>query len=179
MPSTDPCSGRCRGSDGDSRAWDGVTLPITELRSDAVCVPLVPVPALTVDAWITLASGQSPGGPIAVDSANVYWVNRNGNVMDVPVGGGTASTLATGQGNYQGVGVEGLSVYWTNFGSTSSGGTVLTMSLDGGAISTLVSGQSNPAGSVVDPTSVYWGNSGSCPTDGGPCNGEIMKLTPK
>jgi hypothetical protein len=48
------------------------------------------------DNPILLASGQDIwGGRIAVDATAVYWAN--GNVMKVPIGGGTPTTVAVAQ----------------------------------------------------------------------------------
>jgi hypothetical protein len=69
----------------------------------------------------TLASNQAPPpNDIAVDESNVYWTNSvgagAGEVVKVPIGGGTPLTLATGQDTPYGVAVDAASVYWANYG---------------------------------------------------------------
>jgi hypothetical protein len=139
---------------------------------------------------MTLASGVPDPLGIAVDSANVYWVNAgttssvdgratrtwngDGSVMKVPIGGGTPTVLASGLSGPYGIAIDGTSVYWTNVGD----GTVMKVGLDGGAPLVLASAQYDPMGIAVDATSVYWtvdwvppGGCGAvmtAPVDGGP-----------
>jgi cysteine-rich repeat protein len=62
----------------------------------------------------TLASGQSAWN-LAVDSTHVYWTNSNGGeVMKVPLGGGTPVVLASGQAGPRDIAVDSTHVYWTN-----------------------------------------------------------------
>jgi hypothetical protein len=104
---------------------------------------------------------------IAVDAANVYWTMNGatdpgaGAVMQVPIGGGTATTLASGQAPPLAIAVDNTSVYWL------SADRILNVPIGGGSATTLVSGQS-PSAIAVDATSLYWANGDS-----------VMKLTPK
>jgi hypothetical protein len=59
----------------------------------------------------TLASDVDCPGPIAVDSANVYWSDRDG-IHRVPNGGGTPTMIST-SGLARGLVVDATSVYWT------------------------------------------------------------------
>lgn len=104
----------------------------------------------------TLASGLDLPGAMALDAANVYWIDdTDDTVMKVPVGGGNASTLAKGQaGQSQPVAVatDGASVFWT----ASYSYTVTKVPVGGGTPTTLASELLSPFDIVVDATSVYW-----------------------
>ena len=61
---------------------------------------------------------------IAVDATGVYWTDGGGgNVMKVPLGGGTPTTLASEQDGPWGIAVDSTSVYWAN----RSDGTVMKL----------------------------------------------------
>jgi hypothetical protein len=58
-----------------------------------------PIDCSCAEVGTTLASGlPADPFPIVVDGSNVYWGDESGNVMSVPVGGGTPATLISGQG---------------------------------------------------------------------------------
>jgi hypothetical protein len=59
-----------------------------------------------------LASNQVQPIAMAVDSINVYWTTSDGNIMTVPIGGGTPTVLAQNQGGPTGLAVDSTSVYW-------------------------------------------------------------------
>ena len=57
------------------------------------------------------------GGPVAVDSSNVYWIDYgSGSVMKGPIGGGTPTTLATGL-SPGAIAVDSTTVYWADNGA--------------------------------------------------------------
>jgi sugar lactone lactonase YvrE len=73
-------------------------------------------------APITLASGQSYPGGVAVEGTSAYWTNSAnggsgmGSVAKVPLSGGTPMTLGTGRNNPNGIAVDEANVYWADFG---------------------------------------------------------------
>jgi len=73
---------------------------------------------------MALAPGGNNPARIAVDGANVYWVDQSpgGALMKVPISGGSPTTLYTG-GVPSGVAVDDTSVYWTD----STNGTVMKL----------------------------------------------------
>jgi hypothetical protein len=84
----------------------------------------------------TLASGTPAMGfagasAIAVDGTNVYWTNPfggcGGNVMKVPIEGGTPSELATGIGAGAGLVVDATTVYVTTGSDCPGDGSVMAI----------------------------------------------------
>jgi hypothetical protein len=115
----------------------------------------------------TVVPGNGGAFGIAVDSTTVYWTTRPiGNVMAVPLVGGTPVTLAMAQDSPNAIAVDSTHVYWTNVGQN---GAVMINALDAGpgAASTLVGNLGEPLGIAVDDVAVYW-------TDR--ANGVVMKV---
>jgi len=122
----------------------------------------------------TLASNQSYGLGITVSNGVVYWTdNGTGAVMQEPVGGGTISTFGTG-GYVWGVAASATSVYWAS-ASTGTGGTITGKAIGGTSQFLVASGQNQSQWLALDSTSVYWTDWGQCPSDGGTCNGAVVK----
>jgi hypothetical protein len=108
----------------------------------------------------TLASGQSMNPSLlAVGSTDVYWVTLEGGadgpgqVMQVPLEGGTPTALAT-KVLPTALALDAANLYWTD----EATGTVMKVPLAGGTPVPLVgSGTSGGFGSVaVDATDAYW-----------------------
>lgn len=113
-----------------------------------------------------LATGQVHPWAVAVDSTNVYWVDRgtqpsSGSVNKVPIGGNDADVvpLASGQTEPWDLTVDSTYVYWT---SQSNPGTVQAVPIGGGSAIPIAQGLGAPTGIVVDPPPnpqfVYWTN---------------------
>jgi hypothetical protein len=120
-------------------------------------------------------------GALAVDSANVYFVNDKTGmeaVMKLSVSGGVPATIASGQSLLQNtmsnIIVDSTSVYWTNGSAPAA---VMSLPLGGGTPTTIWSDPGAtiadaPRALAVDATSVYW-TAKQCGADGG-CQGVVM-----
>jgi hypothetical protein len=120
--------------------------------SQAPCGPppttTAPGATLTTLARVPLGAPQA----IAVDGVNVYFATVQGDVMKVPVAGGSLVTLASQQATPAGIAVDGTNVYWTNAGAGT--GSVMKVPAAGGAPTTLATIKSSPYGIAVDPLDV-------------------------
>jgi len=74
----------------------------------------------------TLASNQSYPVAVATDGTNVYFLdqgpldqdNTSGQVLKVPVGGGTVTPLASSRSNVgTSMATDGVNVYWVEYGT--------------------------------------------------------------
>lgn len=130
----------------------------------------------------------NPAYAIAAGAGHVCWtvtsmpaeggVGIEGNVVSIPVGGGTPTTLASESGYLTSIAVDSTSVYWTDYGlsqeATNTNGLVLKAPLGGGTPTTLASGQHDPSAIAVDATNVYWGNAGT--QGAGYTDGSVVKV---
>ncbi len=99
------------------------------------------------------------GRSSAVTTRDVYWADLpqgagDGNVSEIPVGGGGVTTLASGLNDPVSVTVDRTHVYWVD----GYDGTVNDVPLRGGSVTTLASGLNDPVSVAVDSTHVYWAN---------------------
>jgi hypothetical protein len=124
-------------------------------------------------ALTTLASGGSPRGVAADDSAVYFADNYNGTINKVPVAGGAVTALASGQNQPVGLLVDAQYVTWTSYG----GGFVARTGLGGGAVTTLATAQRHPISITEDAQALYWVNDEWDTTvcAAPPC-GAVMKL---
>jgi hypothetical protein len=101
---------------------------------------------------VYLVGGTSTRG-IAVDSADVYWIDDGGNVRKGPLSGGSSSTLCSVPNGGQGIAVLGSTLYFTDFQTN-----VWTVSTSGGTptkVTSIASGTLTSA-IAVDATNVYF-----------------------
>ncbi len=90
-----------------------------------------------------------------VDETNVYFSEQDtGNIMKMPVAGGTATLLASGYvGSYNILALDSVHVYWINrvsIGKVPIAGGAPTFSVSGAQDATF------PASIALDATNVYW-----------------------
>jgi hypothetical protein len=103
-----------------------------------------------------VASGQ--GGPcaIAVDSANVYWVNAtDGNVVQAPLSEGVDGgflVLANDPGGPGAIAVGGGTVYWSDIYL----GNISSIPIGGGSTFQLYSDPFGVQDIAIDATTLYW-----------------------
>lgn len=108
--------------------------------SAGVCMPV----ALFSD------NAATPQG-IAVDDANVYWVETEGSVRMAPKGGGAATLLASEPWGPTALVLDSGALYWV-----SQAGTLRRLGLGDATPTTLASLPAESLGVAVDATYVYW-----------------------
>jgi len=105
---------------------------------------------------LELAKGQPMAWGIAVDAQRVYWSNQgSGEILSLPLAGGTPTKLATGQNDPGDLVIDDQFVYWTNF---SSGGAVMRISKTATNLMQISNG-TGPWGLTVDATNAWFTNS--------------------
>ncbi|HEY6459075.1 MAG TPA: hypothetical protein VIY73_02960 [Polyangiaceae bacterium] len=129
---------------------------------------------------IRLAAAKTPSA-IALDAANVYWVDSAlGTVNEVSVCGGPATTLVTtsslGSSTLlpAGIAVEGSEVYFTTqdrWNPDGQDGAVWRVPVGGGTPTMLVQGLDRPGPILVQDASMYWVDSWQTYSD----DGEIVR----
>jgi hypothetical protein len=110
-----------------------------------------------------IATGENHPHALAIDAANVYWVDLGGttagtgSVRQAPKGG-TAVTpviLSSNEDQAWDIAIDGSSVYWTD---RANPGMVRKVPIGGGPVVTLAQNQGAPYGIAVDADYVYWTN---------------------
>jgi hypothetical protein len=109
--------------------------------------------------YTTIAAGQSRPQGIALDAANVYWVNSgnygasDGSVVEMPLSGGVPVTLASGRNAPGALILAASRLVWTEAGG------LWTVGLSGGTPTSIASPSPGGFGMLAfDGTDVYWTN---------------------
>ncbi len=105
-------------------------------------------------ATATLTTSMRPTSGVALFGGDVLftrWQGMTGDVLSVPVSGGTATVLAAGEGNPMSVAADASGTYWTNNGADQ-----LRWLPAGGAPTTLASAVAGPKNLALTATSVYF-----------------------
>lgn len=91
---------------------------------------------------------------LAVDASSLYWAQMDGDLLKLPLGGGSPSTLASGPGLHAAIAIalSHESVYWAPRA-------VMRVPLDGSPATTVASEEATAL--ATDETNVYWMASGS------------------
>jgi hypothetical protein len=136
----------------------------------------------------TLASGRPGIRQLLIDPASIYWTEMGtcedggtlcvprGNVVQMPIDGGTPVTLATDTSPAWGLAKDATRVYWSDEGTN-----IMSAPLDGGVATTLASSNGLAFGLAVSSEGVYWFEySLGCTAgidDAGPCVGNLMTVS--
>src|SRR5581483_9109399 len=126
-----------------------------------------------------VAYQQSSPTAIAVDAANIYWINSYGagDVSKIALSGGNPSSptvLATNQANPTGLAIDATYAYWTNQNFSASTGFLQRATLGSSGVpgSALAGSLTTPGAIVVDAANAYWVSQGTT----GNKDGAILKL---
>lgn len=101
------------------------------------------------------------GAPTVIQASSThvyfgYFGTTSGNIVRVPVNGGTAQTLAPTNSAPTGLALDASTAYFT-----TASGSVRKVPLGGGTATQLVSSESSPESLVVSGSSLYWLNTGN------------------
>ncbi len=103
------------------------------------------------DQPITLAAGQSAPMGIGVNGLDVYWSTQGGEVLKVPIDGGTPVSLVASEGGGNYLVVDAGSAYWTGDDA------LMKVPVSGGTPTLLTEVPDwAPYGLASDASSVYW-----------------------
>ncbi len=104
------------------------------------------------------------------DGTNLYWTNNvgssGGEVMSMPIAGGSPKILAKGTGPRR-LRVFNGNIYWADTDSES----IRSVPTGGGDVTILASGQNKPMGLFISGDYIYWTNAGI-----GLPDGSIMRI---
>jgi hypothetical protein len=174
-------------------AWNyGTFTGTSEINNDdgtVVQIPLDGSPEVTLGQAVEVFYAAPYLNAIAVDSANVYWVEgasgSDGSIVKTPIGSTTGGTkIYTGQFLPEALVTDGTNVYWASWGTfdaqgnSNNDGTISKGSVNGGTITTLASNLPAPGCMALDANNVYWTNVGKLGGEGlpAPNSGSVMQV---
>jgi hypothetical protein len=100
----------------------------------------------------TFATGLSHPLGVAVDATDLFAVDYDGIILQIPLAGGPWTMIPEPVGGATGVAVSSTTLYW------GSGTALNEMPLGGGMTIVVGDGQVYPFGIAVDDTTAYWTN---------------------
>jgi len=136
-------------------------LPLVDGGAPATFGPPLPTPVgLAVD------SNNAYAWNVGTFALNSSTNNKDGTVVQVPLGGGAPITLATNMEVFydsaylNAISVDSANVYWVS-GASGSDGAIMKTPIGSASPTALYSGQDVPMAVVSDGTNVYWTNLGT------------------
>jgi len=147
--------------------------------------PILRIPLTDGGTVEQLGPPQATPVSLAVDSTNAYvWSvgtfelnsstnNKDGTVVQVPLGGGAAVTLAQNvevlydAAYLNAIAIDAKNVYWVA-GANGSDGTIMKTAIGSASPTAIFSGQLVPQALTTDGTNVYWADWGTFNAQGDP-----------
>jgi hypothetical protein len=138
-------------------ATDGINVFFTDRCETADAVRVVPAAGGTPTS---LAADTNGAGAIALDDANVYWLNsKGGRLMKVAKAGGAPTAIDSGFVYPTALAVDASGVYVADL-PTSGRGLLVRTPLDGGQRDVLLDAIGGIRAIVLDGGSVFWVDDG-------------------
>jgi hypothetical protein len=138
-------------------ATDGVSVFFTDRCETADAVRAVPSAG---GSPTSLAADTNGSGAIAIDDANVYWLNANGGrLMKVAKAGGAPRAIDSGFVDPTALAVDASGVYIADLPTTGRG-QLVRVPLDGGPRELLFEGRGEIRAIVLDASHVFWVDQG-------------------
>jgi hypothetical protein len=150
---------------------------VVGLEQDLIAVPLDGSPRTVLSAT-TAYFAQT-------DGHSVVWSHeKDGRIMQVPIGGGTPKQLVDGEDRPQDVTIDASGVYWINWGNGyfDPPGQVRALAPDEKQPRTLAADQRAPRVITTDLDAVYWvvdGPGGRALRKVGKQGGDVIELVPR
>jgi hypothetical protein len=132
---------------------DGTNAYFASCSRDGTASMAMSVP-LDGGSTTTFATGPSCPVSLAIGDRSLYVAGLDrGDIIEVPLGGGTSLTVTSGADGATGIALDATNIYWA-----TKSGAVIKAQLHGDMPTTLASSQNVSSRPLVDATHVYWGD---------------------